>query len=267
MLNIQVLSGIPLRETRTIGQDASTERAGILIGLKINMYSGASVLRWGYLSNAELAQRGLTNEQITKLKNKLRQAEQLYISKGGTREDFARAILQGWGNVDKLVTSNPQTLSGIGTSQLERLVLQATPQALINSLESGGGLSGDENTSEALSKASNSLSKIGGFAQSVAEISKALSSAAGSAKQGQASPNNVPDTNTPHSAGISNIITPKNIGIASVLGLGLLAVSGFNLTKEDKRKVKKAVKSRKKTSKKPLSGRPSAETLGAINFY
>lgn len=266
MLEIRQLSGLPLRETKTITDDAASQRAGILIGLKLDMFQGASVLRWGYLSSEELLSRGLNEERIAKLKEKLRQAEQIYIKAGGTREDFATAILQGMGNADKAITSKPQSLSGTGTNLNETMVLSASPQTLINSLRTNSGLSGDDTTGDALYKASSSLSKIGGFAQSVADITNALSSAAHQ-QQGQASTSNVPQTSA-KTSGFGGLINPSTIGIAAGVGILGFAISNLELTKEDKKKIKKAQKARSSGKRKTSgSGRPSANSLGAINLY
>ncbi len=276
-MQIQLLSGIDnpayMREYVLVAEsDQELKRAGVLIGAKIDMFQISRLLRWGYLPDATLKGYGLSEEQIKSLKTALRKAEELYEDQNGSRLQFARAILEGAGNMDGLVKVDYQTLGNIAVSFQEQ-ILQSTPYALLKAIKSQtAGLGSLDNSAQSVNKASDTLSKIGGIAQNIATISNGLASSVGSSS----TPAPQADINTPpQKAGIADWMSNnKAVTAGGLLLLAGMAVTQFKMPKEDLKKYKKAVKRTglaghskpvKKTNTNPGRANPGRANPGRAN--
>ncbi|MDF9799752.1 hypothetical protein OKW21_005015 [Catalinimonas alkaloidigena] len=191
-MQIQLLSGITeakgLREYSTTAVNAGpnqVKRLGVLIGLKIDWNKTADKLRWGYLKTESLRGRGLNDRQISNLKSRLAQAEAEYTKLGGHRKDFAKAIVEGFGNRDQAVkaavaTVDYDTLGEISIRAEERILLTSPAQLLadlkagIKSSFSGLGNTESNSNADAFAKAGSTLSKISEIASGVSSITGSL---------------------------------------------------------------------------------------------
>ncbi|MDF9795339.1 hypothetical protein OKW21_000602 [Catalinimonas alkaloidigena] len=184
-MQIQLLSGVAeskgLREYSTTAVNADPnqlKRLGVLIGLKIDWNKTADMLRWGYLKTESLRGRGLNDRQIMSLKSKLNRAEAEYTKLGGNRKDFAKAIVEGFGNRDYAVRVDYDALGEISIRAEERILL-TSPAQLIADLKAGVSTTGLGNpesnaNADAFAKAGSTLSKISEIASGVSSITGSL---------------------------------------------------------------------------------------------
>lgn len=272
-MQIQLLSGTAdnpaYMRTYRATDDTELKRAGILIGAKVDMYEISKNLRWAYLPQGQLIKLGLTVEEAKKLKTELRKAEELFEKTGGSRLQFARAILEGSGNNDGRVKIDYKTLGSVAAS-FEEQVLNASPSTLLSALKSQFGLGSLDNAGESVNKASDTLVKIGSIASSISSIANGLATQVNSSATAPTA-----DVHTkPEKSGITAWVQDNKVVTAGgLLLLAGLAVTKFNVPDNEKRglsgvkrksstKRKAPRRTTRKSSTKRRSARPA--TLGVV---
>lgn len=176
------VDSLALREETTI-QRADTEtltRLGILIGLKLNMFRNGERLKWGYLDNVELRRKGLSEEQIVKLKGEVQKAEKIYLDLQGDVRHFRQAILDGEGNALKAVPNYQETLGSLTDDAAALAIVNAPVVDLYRSIAQAAGLGSTTSTqnTQSLNAGTTWLKKISVIAGNVSEITSTLDSTA-----------------------------------------------------------------------------------------
>jgi hypothetical protein len=89
--------------TNRVNPATVTLRNGLLAALKINMFKLGSMLRWGYMTEADAQKRGVNMDNWKKLKKVIDKLQEIFYTAGGKPENLKRAILHGRGNRDHQV--------------------------------------------------------------------------------------------------------------------------------------------------------------------
>ncbi|WKN32139.1 hypothetical protein PZB74_02070 [Porifericola rhodea] len=289
-MQIQLLSGVSeakgLREySNTSVNPLNTDpnqmkRLGVLIGLKIDWNKTADKLRWGYVKTESLRGRGLNGRLITNLKSRLARAEAEYTKLGGNRKDFAKAIVEGFGNRDQAVRVDYNSLGEISIRAEERILL-TSPAQLLADLKAGVSISGLGNTesnanADAFAKAGSTLSKISEIASGVSSITGSLATITQKEDKVNAS---IDESPTSQQAGMGTWVSENK---KTLVAGGALLLAGLFITKmkhadgDPGSKTRSRTTSRKirtqkttRAKKRPVSRKPpvkkkSASSLGII---
>jgi len=291
-MQIQLLSGVSeakgLREySNTTVNPLNTDpnqmkRLGVLIGLKIDWNKTADKLRWGYLKTESLRGRGLNGRQITNLKSRLARAEAEYTKLGGHRKDFAKAIVEGFGNRDRAVKVDYNSLGEISIRAEERALLTSPAQLLadlkagVTSSFSGLGNTESNANADAFAKAGSTLSKISEIASGVSSITGSLATITQKEDKVNAS---IDESLTTQQAGMGSWVSENK---KTLVAGGALLLAGLFITKmkhadgDPGSKTRSRTTSRKirtqkttRAKKRPVSRKPpvkkkSASSLGII---
>ncbi|WKN31395.1 hypothetical protein PZB74_20815 [Porifericola rhodea] len=238
-MQIQLLSGVSeakgLREysntsVNPLNNDPNQmKRLGVLIGLKIDWNKTADKLRWGYVKTESLRGRGLNGRQITNLKSRLARAEAEYTKLGGNRKDFAKAIVEGFGNRDQAVRVDYNSLGEISIRAEERILL-TSPAQLLADLKAGVSISGLGNTesnanADAFAKAGSTLSKISEIASGVSSITGSLATITQKEDKVNAS---IDESLTTQQAGMGTWVSENK---KTLVAGGALLLAGLFITK------------------------------------
>ncbi len=89
--------------TNRVNPATVTLRNGLLAALKINMFKLGSMLRWGYMTEADAQKRGVNMDNWRKLKKVIDKLQEIFYTAGGKPENLKKAILHGRGNRDHQV--------------------------------------------------------------------------------------------------------------------------------------------------------------------
>lgn len=138
-------------------------RAGILAGMKLNIFNIAGRLRYCYLSDAEAAKRNIDAGKLKQLREVRGKFERIFYGAGGKPQNLKEAILTGRGNRDRKVP-----LNGLGFISLGSIAENDLVKII------GEGLYADEFDEVVMPGAVNGLGEAVSATASVAAASSIL---------------------------------------------------------------------------------------------
>ena len=241
-------------------------RLGILIGLKLNMFKNGERLKWGYLDNVELRRKGLSEEQIVKLKGELQKAEKIYLDLQGDVRHFRQAVLNGAGNALKVVPAYEEGLGSIESDTAALSIVNAPVSDLYRSIAIGAGLGNLNNNQNAqsLNAGTTWLKKISVIAGNVSEITSTLDSTTQQAAGTSAGDAMIPTSEASVGSSKLGAWYQENkktaLAVGAILAAGGLFVTGMNHEEPKKRRTKSPKTTAKKRTYTPRSAGKKRKT-------
>ncbi len=150
-------------------------RAGILVGMKTNMFRIAERLRFAYLTQEQARAKNLDltkHQKVVEVKNRL---EKIFYGAGGDNKNLKQAILTGNGN-----KTNEVPLNGIGyvssraysdNDSISSIIGASSYASEVEGVEGLSGL-GEPATAAAIAAASSVLAAIAGLMKNIGSLKK-----------------------------------------------------------------------------------------------
>lgn len=148
-------------------------RLGILAAMKLNMFKIAERLRWAYLTENQVRQKGFNVAVYHKLVKVREKLDKIFFGAGGRRENLKKAIITGKGNKDRAVNGLGMAGSHFDEdSALYEILGSELYESEMSTGLNGQGSLGEVGTGAAIAAATSVLGVIAAILKGIGDIKK-----------------------------------------------------------------------------------------------